>query len=94
VINLTKTIAMECAPWLRINSICPGYVLTPMQKAEYTAEMLDAVNARIPMGRHADPEEIAALFAFLASSEAKYITGTAITVDGGESLGMYIPMEA
>jgi len=93
VINLTKTIAMECAPWLRINSICPGYVLTPMQKAEYTAEMLDAVNARIPMGRHADPEEIAALFAFLASSEAKYITGTAITVDGGESLGMYIPME-
>jgi NAD(P)-dependent dehydrogenase (short-subunit alcohol dehydrogenase family) len=49
---------MECAPWLRINSICPGYVLTPMQKAEYTAEMMDAVNARIPMGRHADPEEI------------------------------------
>jgi len=93
VINLTKTIAMECAPWLRINSICPGYVLTPMQKAEYTAEMMDAVNARIPMGRHADPKEIAALFAFLASSEAKYITGTAITVDGGESLGMYIPME-
>jgi NAD(P)-dependent dehydrogenase (short-subunit alcohol dehydrogenase family) len=64
-----------------------------MQKAEYTAEMMDAVNARIPMGRHADPKEIAALFAFLASSEAKYITGTAITVDGGESLGMYIPME-
>ncbi|MGD9227666.1 MAG: SDR family oxidoreductase [Desulfobacterales bacterium] len=93
VINLTKTIAMECAPWLRINSICPGYVLTPMQKAEYTAEMMDAVNARIPMGRHADPKEIAALFAFLASSEAKYITGTAITVDGGESLGTYIPME-
>ena len=93
VINLAKTIALECAPWLRINSICPGYVLTPMQKAEYTAEMLDAVNARIPMGRHADPEEIAALFAFLASSEAKYITGTTITIDGGETAGMYIPME-
>ena len=93
VINLTKTIAMECAPWLRINSICPGYVLTPMQKAEYTAEMMDAVNARIPMGRHADPDEIAALFAFLASSEAKYITGTAITIDGGESAGFNIPME-
>jgi NAD(P)-dependent dehydrogenase (short-subunit alcohol dehydrogenase family) len=56
--------------------------------------MMDAVNSRIPMGRHADPEEIAALFAFLASSEAKYITGTAITIDGGESLGPYIPMEA
>ena len=92
VINLSKTIALECAPWLRINTICPGYVLTPMQQAEYTAEMLDAVNARIPMGRHADPAEIAALFAFLASSEAKYITGTTITIDGGETAGTYIPM--
>ena len=93
VINLTKTIAMECAPWLRINSVNPGYTLTPMQKAEYTPEMMDAVNAQIPMGRHADPSEIAALFAFLASSEAQYITGTAITCDGGESLGKYSPLE-
>ena len=93
VINLTKTIAMECAPWLRINSICPGYVLTPMQKAEYTAEMMDEVNTHIPMGRHADPDEIAAVFAFLASSEATYITGTTITADGGEALGRYAPME-
>lgn len=93
VINLTKTIALECAPWLRINSICPGYVLTPMQKAEYTVEMLEEVNARIPMGRHADPEEIAALFAFLASSEAKYITGATITIDGGESAGTFLPMK-
>jgi meso-butanediol dehydrogenase/(S,S)-butanediol dehydrogenase/diacetyl reductase len=93
VINLTKTIAMECAPWLRINSVNPGYTLTPMQKAEYTPEMMDAVNAQIPMGRHADPSEIAALFAILASSEAQYITGTAITCDGGESLGKYGPLE-
>ena len=93
VINLAKTIALECAPWLRINAICPGYVLTPMQKAEYTPEMLEAVNDRIPLGRHAQPEEIAALFAFLASSEARYITGTAITIDGGETAGPYIPME-
>ena len=93
VINLTKTIALECAPWLRINSICPGYVLTPMQKAEYTEAMLKEVNDRIPMGRHADPEEIAALFAFLASSEAKDITGTTITIDGGETAGNFIPME-
>jgi len=84
---------MECAPWLRINSICPGYVLTPMQKAEYTAEMIDEVNTHIPMGRHADPDEIAAVFAFLASSEATYITGTTITVDGGEASGRYVPME-
>ena len=94
VINLAKTIALECAPWLRTNAICPGYVLTPMQKAEYTPEMLDAVNARIPLGRHAEPEEIAALFAFLASSEAKYITGTTIAIDGGETAGTYVPMES
>ncbi len=83
VINLSKTIAWECAPWLRINSVCPGYVMTPMQKAEYTAEMLDEVNSTIPMGRHGDPDELAAVFAFLASSEASYITGATITADGG-----------
>ena len=94
VINLAKTIALECAPWLRTNAICPGYVLTPMQKAEYTPEMFDAVNARIPMGRHAEPEEIAALFAFLASAEAKYITGTTIVIDGGETAGTFKPMES
>jgi meso-butanediol dehydrogenase/(S,S)-butanediol dehydrogenase/diacetyl reductase len=93
VINLTKTIAMECAPWLRINSVNPGYTLTPMQKAENTPEMMAAVNAQIPLGRHAEPSEIAALFAFLASSEAQYITGAAFTVDGGESLGKYSSLE-
>jgi len=83
IINLARTIAWECAPWLRINAVCPGYVMTPMQKAEYTAEMIAEVNSHIPMGRHADPEELAAVYAFLASSEASYITGTAIIADGG-----------
>ncbi len=86
VINLTKTIAAECAPWLRINSLCPGYVMTPMQKAEYTPEMLAKVNSTIPLGRHGKPEEMAAVFAFLASSQASYITGTTIIADGGELL--------
>ncbi|WZL73896.1 SDR family NAD(P)-dependent oxidoreductase [Clostridiaceae bacterium 35-E11] len=85
VILLAKTIALEFAPWLRVNAICPGYVLTPMQKAEYTEEMLAEVNEGIPLKRHAEPEEIAALFAFLASSEAKYITGQFIPIDGGET---------
>jgi len=84
VINLARTIAWECAPWLRINSVCPGYVLTPMQKAEYTDEMLDEVKSTIPAGRLGDPDELAAVFAFLASSEASYITGATITADGGE----------
>lgn len=85
VILLAKTIALEFAPWLRVNSICPGYVLTPMQKAEYTDEMLEIVNQGIPLKRHADPKEVAALFAFLASSEASYITGQFIPIDGGET---------
>ncbi len=85
VMELCKTIALEYAPWLRVNSICPGYVLTPMQRSEYSDEMLEVVNQGIPMKRHADPKEVAALFAFLASDEASYITGQNIPIDGGET---------
>jgi NAD(P)-dependent dehydrogenase (short-subunit alcohol dehydrogenase family) len=84
VIQLARTMALELAPKVRVNSVCPGYVLTPMQRAEYSDEMLAEVNAGIPLGRHASPEEIAALFAFLASDEGGYFTGATITIDGGE----------
>ena len=90
IILLAKTLAVEFAPWLRVNAVCPGYVLTPMQKAEYTDEMLEAVNSDIPLHRHATPEEVAGLFAFLASEEASYITGQAIPIDGGETAGRLI----
>jgi NAD(P)-dependent dehydrogenase (short-subunit alcohol dehydrogenase family) len=85
VILLARTMARELAPRIRVNAVCPGYVLTPMQRAEYTDEMLAAVNDGIPMRRHAEPDEIAALFAFLASDDAAYITGAAIAIDGGET---------
>ena len=85
VILLARTMALELAPSVRVNAVCPGYVLTPMQKAEYTQEMLDAVNASIPLGRHASPDEIAALYAFLASDEGAYFTGAVISIDGGET---------
>jgi NAD(P)-dependent dehydrogenase (short-subunit alcohol dehydrogenase family) len=84
VIQLARTMALELAPKVRVSSICPGYVLTPMQRAEYSDEMLAEVNAGIPLGRHAEPEEIAALFAFLASDEGAYFTGATISIDGGE----------
>jgi NAD(P)-dependent dehydrogenase (short-subunit alcohol dehydrogenase family) len=84
VIQLARTMALELAPKVRVNSVCPGYVLTPMQRAEYSDEMLAEVNAGIPLGRHASPEEIAALFAFLASDEGAYFTGATVTIDGGE----------
>lgn len=85
VILLGRTLALEYAPFIRVNSICPGYVLTPMQRAEYTDEMLEKVNQGIPMKRHATPEEVASLFVFLASDEASYITGQHIPIDGGET---------
>jgi meso-butanediol dehydrogenase / (S,S)-butanediol dehydrogenase / diacetyl reductase len=85
VILLARTMALELAPTVRVNAVCPGYVLTPMQRSEYTDEMLAEVNAGIPLGRHASPEEIASLFAFLASDDGAYFTGTVISVDGGET---------
>ena len=87
VIGLTLAMAMELAPTVRVNAISPGYVLTPMQRAEYTDEMLDAVNRKIPLGRHAKPEEIAALFAFLASDDAAFATGQVYVMDGAETTG-------
>jgi len=87
VILLTRSMALELAPSIRVNAICPGYVMTPMQQSEYTPEMLRATDAKIPIGRHALPDEVAALFAFLASDEAAYLTGTTIPIDGGELAG-------
>ncbi len=87
VIELTRSMALELAPAVRVIAVCPGYVLTPMQEAEYTPEMIDAVNSKIPLKRHAKPEEVAALFAFLASAEAPYITGHPYLIDGGEIAG-------
>ena len=85
VILLARTMARELAPVVRVNAVCPGYVLTPMQEAEYSPEMLEQVNATIPLGRHARPDEIAALYAFLASDEGAYVTGATISIDGGET---------
>lgn len=87
VIELTRSIALELAPKVRVNAVAPGYVLTPMQRAEYTDEMLAAVNHKLPMGRHAKPEEIAALFAFLASDDAAYMNGHVYVIDGAETAG-------
>jgi len=90
LVALTRSLALEWAPRVRVNAVCPGYVLTPMQEAEYSPEMLAEVNGRIPLGRHAAPEEIAGLFAYLASDEATYFTGAVIVMDGGETAGSAI----
>lgn len=87
VIELTRSMALELSPKIRVCAVAPGYVLTPMQRAEYTDEMLEEVNRKIPMRRHAKPEEIAALFAYLASDDAAFVTGHVYTIDGAETAG-------
>jgi meso-butanediol dehydrogenase / (S,S)-butanediol dehydrogenase / diacetyl reductase len=87
IIAMMRTMALELAPKIRVNAVNPGYTMTPMQEAEYSPAMLKRVNDAIPMGRHARPEELAGLFAYLASDEAAYSTGQVFTLDGGESAG-------
>jgi meso-butanediol dehydrogenase/(S,S)-butanediol dehydrogenase/diacetyl reductase len=87
VIELTRSMALELAPAVRVNAVCPGYILTPMQEAEYTPEMLCACEKKIPLGRLGHPADVAALFAFLASDDAAFITGHCFVIDGGEIAG-------
>jgi glucose 1-dehydrogenase len=86
--NLTKTLALEYADrGIRVNAIGPGAVVTPINKAWTGDPKARAeVESHIPVGRAADPSEIAAAFAFLASDDASYITGQTLYVCGGLTL--------
>jgi len=87
VIELTRSMALELGPKVRVNAICPGFILTPMQEAEYTPEMRRAFEVKVPLQRLGTPADVAALFAFLASDEAAFITGQTFVIDGGEIAG-------
>ena len=86
--NLTKTLALEyAAEGIRVNAVGPGAVVTPINRAWIDdPKARGEVESHIPMGRAAEAEEIASVFAFLASDEASYITGQTIFACGGLTL--------
>ncbi len=86
--NLTRTLALEFADrGIRVNAVGPGAVTTDMNAAWIDdAAARRGVEAHIPMGRAADADEIAPLFAFLASDDARYITGQTVYACGGITL--------
>jgi NAD(P)-dependent dehydrogenase (short-subunit alcohol dehydrogenase family) len=84
VVNFTRTVAVDYADQgLRVNCICPGFVETPMTEDVLSGRFYDYIREETPMGRVAQPEEIAGVALFLASDDASYVTGAAIPVDGG-----------
>jgi 3-oxoacyl-[acyl-carrier protein] reductase len=100
VIGLMRTLANEYGPHgITVNSLLPGYILTDrmrkVARAQAEAKGLpgdqafDRIAANIPLGRLGDPDEFGNLAAFLVSEAASYVTGTAITIDGGLSKGVY-----
>jgi 3-oxoacyl-[acyl-carrier protein] reductase len=87
IIGLTRTLALEWARFnIAVNCVAPGAVSTPMT-ASMPEKVRTAVIERIPLKRMAEPEEIAAVHAFLASDDASYLTGQVIWVDGGMTVG-------
>ena len=79
VVNLTRCMAAELSPSIRVNSVCPGMVDTPMADG-YRANV-----SNYALKRLADPSEIASAILFLTSDESSYVTGSALAVDGGRS---------
>ncbi len=91
LITLTRGLAAELAPKIRVNCLCPvssatGFDLNATGVAELPEDMDAAVVGGIPMGRRASPDDVAGAYAFLASTDAAFLTGVCLDVDGGRSI--------
>ena len=89
VVLLTKTLAMELGPLnIRVNCVCPGYIVTESTAAMDSEEFVrDYIERKIPLRRTGKPEEVASVIAFLASDDASFVHGDAILIDGGQLAG-------
>lgn len=89
VVSFTKSLARDYAPGqVRVNAVCPGEIHTPMLEkgiAEKGKSIAD-LDAMVPLGRIGKPEEVAALIAFLASSEAEFVTGSCVEITGAQAV--------
>ncbi len=85
IVNLTRSLALDYGKdGVRVNAVCPSLTLTPMtEDMQGNKELMDRFNDRIALGRAAEPREIAAVIAFLASDDASFVTGVNLPVDGG-----------
>ena len=89
VISLTKSAAIELAPrGIRVNAVCPSTIDTPINAGEMAQVELALASHIHPLGRIGKPEEVAALYHYLASDESAFITGVAIPFDAGASAGI------
>jgi NAD(P)-dependent dehydrogenase (short-subunit alcohol dehydrogenase family) len=83
VVGFTRSLARELAPHrINVNAVCPGAIRTRAHD-RLPAEVIDRVRTSVPMGYVAEPEDVAGVVAFLASDDARYITGQSILIDGG-----------